>query len=57
MFRRLMRYDAGNTLKYKGNHEWLGTFLLNTTECDIVIMLDWYTKKIVSYYAGVPCKS
>jgi hypothetical protein len=23
----------------------------------IVVVLDWYTKKIVGYYAGMPCKS
>jgi transposase InsO family protein len=41
-------------------HEWWGIEMTTVLVTgfgwiDIVVVLDWYTKKIVGYYAGVPC--
>ena len=41
-------------------HAWWGVDMTKVTVegfggVSIVLVLDWYTKKVVGYYAGVPC--
>ena len=54
------RTPAGSKPRPKRPHEWWGIEMTKVMVTgfgwiSIVVVLDWYTKKIVGYYAGVPC--
>jgi putative transposase len=54
------RTPTGSQPKPTKPDEWWGIDLTKVMGAgfgwiDIVVVLDWYTQKIVGYYAGVPC--
>jgi putative transposase len=54
------RTPTGSQPKPTKPHEWWGIEMTTVPVTgfgwiDILVVFDWYTKKIVGYYAGVPC--
>jgi putative transposase len=57
---RAKRTPTGSKPKPTNPYEWWGIDMTKVMVAGfgwiyIVVVLDWYTKKIVGYYAGVPC--
>jgi putative transposase len=57
---RAKRTPPGSTPRPATPHEWWGIDMTKVMVTGfgwiyIVVVRDWYTKKIVGYYAGVPC--